>query len=504
MDAAPPTPAGAPRGASRRALDGAVVGIAGTVLATIAIGLLDGLAPVVSLGVLYVLPVLLVATRSGAVAASATAILSVLAFNVFHLPPTGRLALSDSRHWAVLGVLLVVAVVAARIAEQSRRASVRAEEARAEADLVASLTRAVLLGSRVEATLDGAAGQLAVHHGVRFTLEPWTPGDAEDGRSVVLDGPDGPVTLLRWHAALRPEAEDALRRRTAPALAAAVGAGVQRERLAREAVEAEALRRSNEVATTLLRTVGHDLRTPLTQIAAAAEALRSPTVSGDEREELAAGISEGSARLADMIGKLLDLSRLEAGAAAPQPDDLPLDDVVHDALQAMVATHPAAAHVRVDVEDPPPRARVDPVQIQRIIANLVENALLHGDDPATGRTGVFVRVASRRGRSVVRVVDGGPGLPDAGRDELFLPFRRGDDPAGPGSGLGLAIAHGFAVANGGTLRAESYPGQGTAFILELPPAGSEEPVGTNDGAAGTGGAVAGIRRTLAGTEEETA
>lgn len=469
----------------RRVIDATAVAIGGVALATAAISALDGLAPVVSLGVLYVLPVLFVATRYGVVLASATALLSVLAFNWFHLPPTGRLLVSDSRHWAVLGVLLVVAVVSARIAEHSRMAGTRAEAARAEADLIAALTRAVLLGTPVSATLDEAAGQLATHLGVPATIVPWSAGTTEDSGSVLLLGSEGPVAVLRWHGALDPEAEAVLRSRTAPALAAAVAAGVQRERLAREAVEAEAFRRSNEVATTLLRTVGHDLRTPLTQISAAAAALRSSTVSDEERDDLAAGISEGSERLADMLGKLLDLSRLEAGASAPQPHDIPLDDVVHDALQDMASTHPGAALVRVDVEDPPPRARVDPVQIQRIIANLVENALVHGHDPVSGKTNVFVRITSRRGRSVVRVVDGGRGLPATGRDELFLPFKRGVDPAGPGSGLGLAIAHGFAVANDGTLRAESYPGQGTAFILELPPALCKDETETTVGGTGS-------------------
>lgn len=472
---ADPTSRPAPRLAVTTA--GLVRAGAGVVVATIVIGLLDDAAPVVSLGVLYVLPVLLVATRDGALLASGTAVVSVLAFNWFHLPPTGRLALQDSRHWAVLVVLLVVAVAAARITEQGRRSAARAEAARREADLVAALTREVLLRSPVSAALDDAARLVGEHLGVPVTLRAWrsgedAPGAGED--AVVLDGPNGPVALLRWSAPLDPAAEEALRGRTAPALAAAVATGVERERLAVEAVEAATLRRSNEVATTLLRTVGHDLRTPLTQISVAAAALGSTSLSTEERDELAAGIGEGSDRLAGMIGQLLDLSRLEIGAAAPRPDDVPLDDVVHDALQDMVRSHPEAASVRVETEDPPPRARVDPVQIQRIVANLVENALLHGRDRTTGRADVLVRVARRRGLAVVRVVDGGPGLAPVGRDELFLPFQRGGAVTGPGSGLGLAIARGFAEANGGTLRVESYPGKGTAFVLELPPAEEDD------------------------------
>jgi two-component system sensor histidine kinase KdpD len=470
VPSAAPEPSSPPRASSLRLAEGLLRGAVGAAAATVAVGLLDGEAPVVSLGVLYVLPVLWVATRDGALPASATAVLSVLAFNFFHLPPTGRLTLADHRHWAVVVVLFVVAVAAARIAEAGRRAAERADAARAEADLIAALTRAVLLASPPAAALDDAAGLLAAHLGVPVALTAATAPGARGVGSLPLDGPDGPVAALTWSGELAPAADAALRERTAPALAAVLAAAAERARLGREAVEAAALRRSNEVATTLLRTVGHDLRTPLTQISAAAAALRSPSLEEDEREELAAGIAEGSDRLADLIGKLLDLSRLQAGAAAPRPGDVPLDDVVRDALEDLARTRPEAAAVRVVAEDPPPRARVDPVQIGRIVANLVENALVHGRDPRTGRADVLVRVASRRGRAVVRVVDGGPGLPPGAAEDLFLPFRRGGAAAGTGSGLGLAIARGFAEANGGSLRVESYPGQGTAFVLELPPA----------------------------------
>ena len=459
-----------PRPAARRPLQGLGVAVVGVAAATAVIGLLDGEAPVVSLGVLYVLPVLWVATWHGAVTASVAAALSVLAYNWFHLPPTGRLALADSRHWAVVVVLFAVAVVAARIADHGRRETARAEAARREADLVSELARAVLLGTPVSAALDDAAERLSGHLGVPVRLHPRTDGGTVEDDDVTLDGPAGTVGVLRLGAPVPAPDAVALRERIVPALATAVAAAVERERLAAEAVQAATLRRSNEVARTLLRTVGHDLRTPLTQISVAAAALGGASVSDDERVELAGGIAEGSERLGTLIGRLLDLSRVEAGAAAPRPDDVPLDDLVRDALDAMTATRPDVASVRVEAEDPPPRARVDPTQVARVVANLVENALHHGRDRATGRADVLVRVARRRGHAVVRVVDGGPGLPPAGRDELFLPFRRGGAASGPGSGLGLAIARGLAEANGGTLRAESYPGKGTAFVLELPPA----------------------------------
>jgi two-component system sensor histidine kinase KdpD len=468
-----PEPASAAPRAHPSAGDVALA-VAGVVLATLAVEALKGVAPAVSLGVFYVLPVLLVATRSGVGLGVVTAVVSMAAYNWFELPPVRRFTLADERHWAALAVLLVVAVVSARIAEAGRRDAARADRARREADLLADLTTIVLSDRQVAAALPAAAARLGDHVGAPVTLRPWDPALTGDGGpeqgAVVLRGPAGPVGVLRWTTPGDPAADAALRERVAPALGAVLAAGLERERLGAEAVEAETLRRSDEVKTTLLRTVGHDLRTPLTQISAAAAALRSPSLLPDERTELATGIEEGSDRLAAMIGKLLDLSRLEVGAAEPRTDELLLDDLVRDAL---VALGPAAARVRVETEEPPPSVRADPVQVERIVVNLLENALLHGR-PAAPRSPesdrVLVRIARRRGRAVVRVVDGGPGIPPEAREALFRPFTRGERSAGPGSGLGLAIARGFAEANGGSLRVESYPGQGTAFVLELPPA----------------------------------
>lgn len=456
--------------------EGTLTAVAGIAAATLAIELLKGAAPVVSLGVLYVLPVLLVAVRSGVRLGIATAVASMLAYNWFHLPPVHRFTLADSRHWASVAVLLVVAVVAARIAEAGRRQARRAEQARREADLIADLARAVLGADQVAASLPVAADRLRGHLGVGVRIAvggPLPPG-AGGPLAVPLDGPQGTVGWLLLASPLERDDGVALRERIVPALGALLAAGIERQRLADDAVEAETLRRSDEVKTTLLRTVSHDLRTPLTQIGTAAAALRSPSLEDEERAELATGIEEGTIRLAAMIDKLLDLSRLEAGAAEPHAEVVPLDDLVRDALEAV---GPRAARVTLEVESPPPSVRADPVQIVRAVANLLENALLHGRGGAAGDDErVLVRVATRRGRAVVRVVDRGPGIEKGELESIFRPFQRGLSAGGAGSGLGLAIARGFAEANGGTVRAESYPGQGAAFVLELPP--EAEPAAT--------------------------
>jgi len=457
---------GAPgRDARRRGLAlGAAETLGGVVLATLAVGVLDPVAPVVSLGVVYVLPVLLVSVRRGVAAGIVTAILSMLAFNWFHLQPTGTLTLADRQYWTALAVLLLVAAIAAQIAEASRRAADRAEAAGRDARLVAELA-VELLRTRVVQALPDVERRLGAQLGVPVHVLLGPGGGS--GEAVPLPGPGGPVGRLTFVRPPHPRARAAVEAHIAAPLGALIATGLERERLADAAIDAEAARRSDGLKTTLLRSVGHDLRTPLTQIGASAAALASPSLDDEERRALTAGIVDGSRRLSSMVEKLLDLSRLEAGAAAPRPSLVGLDDVLADALDALPE---GAERIVVEVEDPAPDVRADPTQLTRALANLLENALRHGRGPGPEGGQVLVRVARRRGRAVVRIVDRGPGIAVEDRERLFEPFVRGDASPGHGSGLGLAIARGLVEANGGAVRIESYPGQGASFVVELPPA----------------------------------
>jgi two-component system sensor histidine kinase KdpD len=236
----------------------------------------------------------------------------------------------------------------------------------------------------------------------------------------------------------------------------------QREReaaaLARELVEAEAIRRSDAIKTAILRAVSHDLRSPLTAIAAAVSALQSAALqlSSADREALLETIRAESDRLDRLVSNLLDLSRLEAGAAHPRPELWSADELLAQALDEVRGGE------RVAVELPPdlPPVRVDAVQIQRALVNLLDNALKFS--PAESR--VVVRGETVGDRVVLRVLDGGPGLAPGDAERVFEPFRRGE---GRGTGLGLAIARGFAEANGARVWAEDGSGGG-AFALELP------------------------------------
>jgi K+-sensing histidine kinase KdpD len=234
----------------------------------------------------------------------------------------------------------------------------------------------------------------------------------------------------------------------------------ERERLAGEALEAEALRRSDALKTALLRAVSHDLRSPLTAILASAEALASPELElgADDRLGLAETIRGEATRLDRVVEQLLDLSRLEAGAAEPHRELWHVDELVSQALAGLGAE---AGRVRLDIGSETPPVEVDAAQVERVLANLLENALRYSPP------GSHVLLRSELGATELRlhVIDSGSGLPDKQREALFQPFRRGE--AGHGSGLGLAIARGFAEANGGKLWAQDDPGGGH-LVLTLP------------------------------------
>jgi K+-sensing histidine kinase KdpD len=232
----------------------------------------------------------------------------------------------------------------------------------------------------------------------------------------------------------------------------------ERDRMRAEAIEAEALRRSDELKTSLLRSVSHDLRTPLTSIIAAGAALDSPSATPAERHELSEAVVEQGQRLSRLVENLLDVSRLESGKAAPRRESVDLPGLLEAARHSI---GPSGDVVRLALDPGLPALSADPTQLERAFANLLDNAVVHG-----GGEPVLVRSRLVGARLVVRVVDRGPGIPEGDRERIFEPFYRANG-SGGGSGLGLAIARGFIEANGGEVEVESLPGQGSSFVVSF-------------------------------------
>jgi two-component system sensor histidine kinase KdpD len=233
--------------------------------------------------------------------------------------------------------------------------------------------------------------------------------------------------------------------------------------LARDAFEAEALRRSDSIKTAVIQAVSHDLRTPLATIEQALDGLESGVLalSGEDRAELLETIRIEHTRLKRFVENLLDISRLQAGAAHATPELWTGEELVVQALEELGGSDRVVVDGRPDL----PPVSVDAGQIQRVLVNLLENAL----NVSPPGEPVHVRVSATRRELLIRITDRGPGIPDGERERIFEPFHRiAGRPDQRGAGLGLAIARGFTEANGGRVWLESRGGQGASFVLALP------------------------------------
>ena len=420
-------------------------------------------APVVSLGVVYLVAVLLISTVWGAWLGLLTALVSAAAFNYFHIPPTGRFAIANGEDWVALVVFVIVAVIGSSVAQLARARATEAEQRRREADLAAEMARLLLRGSDLSETLPAASQRLASALGLPSAAIELAHVEGDERRLAfpLREGTNQLGTLL-VPAGLPEESLRRLQERVVPALEALLAAGLERDGLLGEVVETRALRRSDVVKTALLRSVSHDLRSPLTAIVAAGEAIGSPSLDDDERREMGSVITQESARLSRLIDNLLDLSRLEGGAADPRPEWCSIEEVIGAAVDDL-ALGPEALSLSLDRDLP--LVRADAAQLERAFANLLENGVRY-----SGGHPVSVRGRVTGGRLLVRIVDRGPGIPVAQRERVFEPFyRAGSASEGHrGSGLGLAIVRGFVEANGGRVSVESLPGQGTSFVVEFP------------------------------------
>ncbi len=347
-------------------------------LATLLVYPLKTVAPAVSLGVVYIPGVLLISSFWGWRIGLLAAIASALAFNWFHIPPTGRFDVAANRDAVALVTFVIVAVAGSALAELARTRAAEAERRRGETERALAELREV---------------------------------------------------------------------------------AAERDRIEAEAIEAGALRRSDELKTALLRSVSHDLRTPLTSIIATGTALASPSLTEAERHELSAAVVEEGQRLSRLVENLIDVSRLESGNAEPRREPVDLAGLLEAARESIGGDR---VEVRLGIGPETPALVADPVQLERAFANLFENAVRHG-----GGRPVLVRSRESGRRLVVRVVDQGPGIPEQERERIFEPFYRREG-ASQGFGLGLAIARGFIEANGGEVAVESMPGQGSTFVVSFP------------------------------------
>jgi two-component system sensor histidine kinase KdpD len=236
--------------------------------------------------------------------------------------------------------------------------------------------------------------------------------------------------------------------------------GVLRDITERRNAE-EMMKQSDALKTALLRSVSHDLRSPLTAIVAAGESSGSPSLDVEARRELASVIVSEASRLSRLVDKLLDLSRLQGGAASPRRVQCSIEEIVEAALEQLPS---ADDQFELELDSDLPSVLADATQLERALVNLLENA-----SRFSGEKPVSVSATTSGGDVIVRISDRGPGIPEEERERVFEPFYRGKTGHGShaGSGLGLAIVRGFVEANGGRVWAEC-PDEGTTFVVRLP------------------------------------
>ncbi len=402
------------------------------------------LASVAASAVGGILPAVLATVVSGGLA------------NFFFAVPYGTFIVASAAEAADLVIFLAVSLLVGFTTEVSARGRARAERHRLEATWIAELgtrtpnrdsverilTEALEVYEMHAASLvrDGRVlAQIGEEHAGDSTLEL----SAGDGLSLRLVGPE--------HLG-----DD---RRLLGSLAMAVGQLWRTRSLAEQARRAEELARIDELRASLLAAVGHDLRNPLAAVTVAASTLRQTDIelTAEEREELLETIVEHADRLNELIANLLDMSRIQAGALSVHPEPTALLEVLRGVLRR------GAGRLELDIPETLPLVVVDAGLLDRVIANLVDNADRH---VGTGEQ-VLIRAYTSENRVVVEIVDHGPGVSPDRMEEIFAPFQHFGDRTTTGVGLGLAIARGFTEAMGGTLAASVTPGGGLTMTITL-------------------------------------
>jgi two-component system sensor histidine kinase KdpD len=472
----------------RRTMGGWALALAGPPLLTVALANTRDLHGLPSSMLIFLSLAVGVALLGGLWPALVAAVAGSLLLNYWFTPPLYTFDIAELENLFALVVFVVVAASVASVVDLSARRTAQATRSRAEAEMLSFLAGSVIRGDDLRALLS----QLRETFGMQTAtlLErvdergPWrvvmgtgpsAPARPEDAE---VDVPVSDNMALALTGRVLP-AED---RRVLGAFAAQAAVMLDRQRLAEQAADAQRLAEGNRIRSALLAAVSHDVRTPLASIKAAVSSLRQTDVrwSEQDRAELLATIEESTDRLDGLLRNLLDLTRLQTDTVSPLLRPVGLDEVVPQALTGIPADS-----VRLDLPEDLPAVSADPGLLERVVANLVENAVRHGPGAP-----ILVRADALGDRVELRVVDRGPGVPDEAKERIFEPFQRlGDAHAGSGVGLGLAVARGFTEAMGGSVTAEDTPGGGLTMVVSLPrlelPTADESPVAEETLPAGT-------------------
>jgi len=435
------------------------------------------------------------------------AVLSVLIFDFFFVPPYLSFAVTDLGHIVTFGVMFLVALVISGLTKRIRDQADSARERERRTASLFAVSRELGIAASREALLEVAARNVreAFAADVAVLLpgregsllevvlaDPGTLGPADDdqgvadwvwlherpagagtdtlplsrGLFVLLKGSRGRVGVLALFGPRSPSRlDDPEQRQLLYTIAGLIGSAIERTQLADEARRAMLRIETEQLRNALLSSVSHDLRTPLGVVTGATSALLEEGAPADEptRRELLRTAHEEALRLNRLVGNLLDMTRLEAGALKVHKEAQPLEEVIGAALNR-VDDRLRGREVHTAVPVTLPLVPLDPVLLEQVLINLLENATKYTPSGSP----IDIRAQAREGEVLVEVADRGPGVPKADAERVFDKFYRAKEVEGGGVGLGLTICRGIVSAHGGRIWVDERPGGGAVFRFTLP------------------------------------
>lgn len=455
---------------SRRELLGWALCLVGVPLLTAILVALDDHLNVGSALLLHLTLVLCIAALGGIRPSVVASVGAVLLTNYYLAPPTHRWTIDSTNDVVALSIFIAVAVVVSLLVDQAARRARDARRARADATALARSTGSIIatadplpeLVDQLRTLFSLAAVSVLDRAGDQWVLNtssgPNPPLTPDDGTAFPLDE-HGDTQLVMRGPTISGDDLMVLR-----AFTDQVALGLEARHLRRDAQTIESLSEANALRSSLLQAVSHDLRTPLASIKASVTGLLGAEVgfTDEQRVGLLANIDAATDRLDRVIGNLLDMSRLQAGAARPTLGPAALEEIIAASLSALSAP---ADRVQIDVDPDLPLVFTDPALLERAVANLVSNALSWGGSEHPVR----IEAVQLADRVALRIIDRGPGIPVADRERLLEPFqRRGNRSSDAGAGLGLAIAKGFIEVTGGSMEIDDTPGGGATITVAIP------------------------------------
>lgn len=457
-----------------------------------------------NIAMIFLLAVVMVAANYGLGPSVMASFLNVAAFDFFYVPPRFSFAVSDVQYLMTFVVMLAVGLVTAKFTTglkyQARVAHRREQRIRALYEMSRDLSGALLpeqiaqigqrfaeseFGARIAVLLaddDDRLGEPVDVPGGHPLIDPgiaqWAfDHDAEAGNgtetlpgSLVLYVPLRAPMRARGVLALEPRHPRRLmvpeQRRLLQTFARLIAISLERVHYVDVAQSATVQMESERLRNSLLSAISHDLRTPLAALVSLAEAMSMtqppPTA---HQAEIAAAMQTESLHMNALVNNLLDMARLQSGVVKLNRQWQPLQEVVGSALKT-VGTTIAGHHVRVSLPDDLPLLEFDAVLIERVLANLLENAAKYTPPGSTIEIGAL---PAPGGQVEIWVADNGPGLPPGREEAIFKKFERGQtESATPGVGLGLAICRAIVEAHGGRIRAAPGNDGGARFVFSLP------------------------------------